>query len=240
MRAFFAAAAILHAMLPPSSRGAQVKPTRPVLPREFVAVRKRRRIMDAMAELSAEQGYEATKIADIVRRAGVARKTLYDNFDGKEEVFLGAFDVAVEEMTARIEEACEAAGDGWDERVGDGLEAFLVYIAENPAMARICLIEAVSATPAASARYDDAVQRFVELLRRNAPRDTGLPETIEETLVGGVAWILHQQIRRGGAEQALDLMPELLDFVLSPYHGVAKSKREPGGETDSTVPDSNS
>jgi AcrR family transcriptional regulator len=216
-----------------------VKPTRPVLPREFVAVRKRRRIMNAMAELSAEQGYEATKIADIVRRAGVARKTLYDNFDGKEEVFLGAFDSAIDEMTARIEEACEAAGDDWGERVGDGLGAFLTYIAENPAMARICVIEAVSATPAASARYDDAVQRFVELLRRNAPADTGLPETIEETLVGGVAWILHQQIRRGGAEQALDLLPELLDFVLSPYHGVAKERGEPGGETDSTVPDSN-
>ena len=70
-----------------------MKPTRPELPKEFVAVRKRRRIMDAIAELTAEEGYEATKIADIVRRAGVARKTLYDNFDGKEEVFLAAFQV---------------------------------------------------------------------------------------------------------------------------------------------------
>ena len=66
------------------------------------------------------------------------------------------------------------------------------------------------------------MQRFVDLLRDNAPAGTGLPDTIEETLVGGVAWILHQQIRRGEAERALDLMPELLDFVLSPYQGVAK------------------
>ena len=48
--------------------------------------------MDALAELTAEQGYEATKISDIVKRAGVARKTLYDNFEGKEEVFLAAFE----------------------------------------------------------------------------------------------------------------------------------------------------
>jgi AcrR family transcriptional regulator len=196
-----------------------------VLPREFVAVRKRRRIMDAMAELTAEQGYEATKIADIVRRAGVARKTLYDNFDGKEEVFLAAFDSAIVEATNGIEEACAAAGEEWDERVTAGLRAFLTYVAENPAAARMCLIEAISATPAASARYDAAVEQFVELLRRGAPSGTGLPATIEETLVGGVAWILHQQIRRGGAEGTLDLMPELLDFVLSPYHGVANSER---------------
>jgi len=195
--------------------------------------------MDAMAELCAEQGYEATKIADIVRRAGVARKTLYDNFDGKEEVFLAAFDSAVEEVAGRIKEAGEEAGAEWEDRVAAGLRAFLAYVAEKPAAARMCLIEAMSATPAASARYDAAMGRFVELLGRNAPADSGLPDTIEETLVGGVAWILHQQIRRGEAEQALDLMPQLLDFILSPYHGVAKKNAAPGGESDSTVADSN-
>ena len=197
--------------------------------------------MNAMAELSAEQGYEATKIADIVRRAGVARKTLYDNFDGKEEVFLAAFDSTVVEAVGAIEEACAAvSGDGWAERVGAGLRAFLTYIAENPAAARMCLIEAMSATPAASARYDAALEQFVDLLRRDAPAETDLPDTIEETLVGGVAWILHQQIRRTGAEQALALTPELLDFVLSPYHGVVELEGEPRGESDSTVADSNS
>jgi AcrR family transcriptional regulator len=178
--------------------------------------------MDAMAELTAEQGYEATKIADIVRRAGVARKTLYDNFDGKEEVFLGAFDSAVTEVSARIEEACVDVEDAWQDRIAAGLRAFLTCVAENPAAARMCLIEAVSATPDASARYDEAMGRFVDLLRRNVPADSGLPDTIEETLVGGVAWILNQKIRRGEAEQVLALMPELLDFVLSPYHGVAR------------------
>jgi AcrR family transcriptional regulator len=202
-----------------------MRSTRPELPREFVAVRKRRRIMDAMAELCAEQGYEATKIADVVRRAGVARKTLYDNFDGKEEVFLAAFDSAIDELAGSVGAACEEADGEWVDRVAAGLRAFLTFVAEKPAAARMCLIEAVSATPAASTRYNEAVQRFVELLRHNAPAGRGLPDTVEETLVGGVAWILHQQIRRGEAERALDLMSELLDFVLSPYQGVAGLKR---------------
>ena len=178
--------------------------------------------MNAMAELTAEQGYEATKIADIVRRAGVARKTLYDNFEGKEEVFLAAFDITVTEVEERIDAACAEAGDEDIDRIAAGLRAFLGYVSENPAAARMCMVEAMSATPAASARYDVAMQRFVDLLRENTPSGADLPDTIEETLVGGVAWILHQQIRRGGTEQALDLMPELLDFVLSPYQGVGK------------------
>ena len=79
---------------------------RPQLPPEFIAAHKRRRMIDAMAELCAEQGYEATKIADVVRRAHVARKTLYDNFSGKEELFLAAFDATLADADATVAEAC--------------------------------------------------------------------------------------------------------------------------------------
>jgi AcrR family transcriptional regulator len=202
---------------------ARPQPVRPELPREFVAIHKRRRIMAAIAELTAEQGYDATKIADIVRRAGVARKTLYDNFEGKEEVFLAAFDAAVDEVMRRIEEDCGNVEGGWEERVQAGLAAFLGYVAEEPALARMCLIEALSATPAATQRYEDAMQRFVELTRRNVPHDEQLPETIEETLVGGVAWIVYRQIRRHETEKAEVLLPELSEFMLAPYLGAAEA-----------------
>lgn len=192
-------------------------PVRPALSREFVAVHKRRRIMDAIAELTAEQGYDATKIGDIVRRAGVARKTLYDNFEGKEEVFLAAFDTAVDEALARIEADCAEVEGGWEEQVQAGLAAFLRYVAENPALARMCMIEALSATQAATERYEAAMQRFVDLTKRTVPQDDQLPETIEETLVGGVAWIVYQQIRREEAEQAEDLLPVLSEFMLAPF-----------------------
>ena len=197
-----------------------MKPTRPELPREFVAVHKRRRMMDAMAELSSEQGYESTKIADIVRRAGVARKTLYDNFDGKEDLFLAALDFTIKEARREVEEACDATGGAWPQRIESGMAAFLRFVAAQPAAARMWLVEAMSATSAASARYDASVRQFVAMLKANTPAEANLPETIEETLVGGVAWILHQQIRRGEATKATDLLAELSEFVLSPYQHV--------------------
>jgi AcrR family transcriptional regulator len=194
---------------------------RPELPREFVATHKRRRMMDAIAELTAERGYEATKIADIVRSAAVARKTLYDNFDGKEDLFLSAIDATVDEMRLMVEEACEQAEDP-EARIVAGLEALLEYVAEHPAAARMCMVEAISATPSSARSYDVAIRSFVELLRRSAPKEGDLPETIEESLSGGVAWILQQQIRRGEAERAEELLPELSQFVLSPYLAVGK------------------
>jgi AcrR family transcriptional regulator len=203
---------------------------RPALPREFIALHKQRRIMDALAELTAEQGYEATKISDIVKRAGVARKTLYDNFEGKEEVFLAAFDAARDEVLRRVEEG--AATDGgadadegdWQERVEGGLAAFLAYVAEQPTLARMCMIEALSATPATTKRYEDALEAFVKLTRQALPANEQLPDTIAETLVGGVAWIVYQQIRRGEAERAEDLLPELTEFMMAPYLGAGMAE----------------
>ena len=172
--------------------------------------------MAALAELTAEQGYQATKISDIVKRAGVARKTLYDNFEGKEEVFLAAFDAAEDEVIRRIREGA-ADEDDWQEQIEGGLAAFLGFVAERPAVAQMCMIEALSATPAAAKRYEDALGNFVALARQTLPRDERLPETIAETVIGGVAWIVNQQIRRGEAERAEDLQPELAEFMLSPY-----------------------
>lgn len=175
--------------------------------------------MAALVELTAEQGYETTKISDVVKRAAVARKTLYDNFAGKEDVFLAAFDGAVEEATRRVEEACGAVDGDLEKAVEAGLGAFLAYVAEEPALAQACVIEAHCASPATAKRYEDAVEEIVEMARERLPRDPRLPETIEETLVGGIAWIVNQQIRRGGAEQAMELLPELCEFVLAPYRG---------------------
>lgn len=173
--------------------------------------------MDALAELSAEQGYEATKISDIVRRAGVARKTLYDNFEGKEEVFLAAFDAAFDEAMERIETACAEVEGGWQEKIEVGLEAFLGYVADEPILAHMCMIEALSATPATTERYEDAVEKFVRMTGDTLPEDARLPDTLDETLVGGVAWIVYQAIRREDAERATDLLPQLTEFMIGPF-----------------------
>jgi AcrR family transcriptional regulator len=191
--------------------------TRPAISPEFIAEHKRRRIMDALAELTAEQGYEATKISDVVRQAKVARKTLYDNFTGKEEVFLAAFDAAREEALERVQASCAEGEADWRDRVEAGLAAFLGYVAEQPALARMCMIEALSATPATTQRYEEALQAFVDLAQGALPRDGRLPETIDETLIGGVAWIVYRKLRSGEGKRAEELLPQLAEFVRGPY-----------------------
>lgn len=197
--------------------------TRPQLPQEFVAAHKRRRMIDAMAELCAEQGYEATKIADVVRRAHVARKTLYDNFAGKEELFLAAFDAALADAEAEVAEACDAVDPAeWEARTEAGLRALLEFAAAHPDAARLALVEAPAASPTSAARYEAALEGFIARLREAAPPGPGRPATLEEALVGGTVWIVQRQVRRGAVADAPELLPELTEFVVSPYRSVGK------------------
>src|ERR1700742_1936343 len=202
-------------------------PGRQRLSREFIARHQRARIVNALAEETMDRGYRAVTVADIVRRAGIARNTFYDNFASKEDCFLATQDYAVDESLARIVEAA-AAFETWEERLAAGLGAFLKYVAAEPALARTCIVEALSAGEAAQERYEQSLQAFVPLLQRGraaSPHEEDLPETLEEAIVGGIFWVIYQRIVQEQTETIEALLPELVDFALTPYIGAESAQR---------------
>ena len=196
-------------------------PGRHPLPKEFIAQHQRARIVSALATETVAKGYRAVTVADIVRRAGIARNTFYENFGSKEECFLAASEFAAGEALRRVVEAAEKV-DSWPRRVNHGLAAFLGFVASEPALARACVVEALSAGPAAVDRYERSIQVFVPLFRMGrkvSPHGEELPETLEETIVGGIFWIVYQRIILGETEGIEELLPELTEFALTPYLG---------------------
>jgi AcrR family transcriptional regulator len=205
----------------------RLPPGRHGLPRDFVVHNQRERLIAGLAEAVAEKGYGGTTIADIVRRAGIARNTFYDNFASKEDCFLATQDFAVEESLARIVEAAEKV-EGWADRLAAGLAAFLKYVADEPALARTCIVEALSAGDAAQERYEQSLQAFVPLLRlgrESSPVGADLPDTLEETIAGGIFWVIYQRIVLGETERIESLLPDLVDFALTPYIGAESAHR---------------
>jgi len=197
------------------------------LSREFITQHQRARIIAALAEETAAQGYRAVTVADVVRRAGIARNTFYDNFSSKEDCFLATQDFAVEEALRRVVEAATKV-DSWQARVDAGLAAFLHYVTSEPALARTCIVEALSAGPAALARYEESLQAFIPLFRigrKVSPHGEDLPETLEETIIGGVFWIIYQRIILGETEEIEQLLPELVEFALTPYVGAEAARK---------------
>lgn len=198
--------------------------------RADAAADQRRRILEATADLVAEHGYQATTIEMIVRQAKVGYATFYKSFDDKEAAFMTLLDEAVEQLTGRVKEAYERERE-WPDRVAAGLGALFEVIAAHPNVARACLAEASTAGPEAAKRQEAAMKQFAPLLkpgRELNPRREQLPDTLEDTLMGGVMWVVNQRLIGGEAEKLRALLPETLEFVLRPYVGEEKAAAEAG------------
>lgn len=160
-------------------------------------------------------------VAHVVKRAGIARNTFYENFSSKEDCFLAAQSHAMSTALERVVAAAGEAGD-WSLQVRAGLTAFLSYVSEEPALARTCMVESLSAGPASVRYYEESQQAFVSLFKLGrdvSPHGGELPETLEEALIGGVFWIVYQRLSGPEPGSVAELLPELTEFILTPYLG---------------------
>ena len=112
------------------------------LDRRLVVESQRTRLLEAVGRAVAEKGYSDTTIDDIVRGAGVSKKTFYEHFSDKEDCFVSAYEVAAEQLFERVRDAqLRNPEDDWLERTRAGIVAYLRWLAAEPALARVFLIE---------------------------------------------------------------------------------------------------
>ncbi len=202
---------------------ARLPPGRHGLPREFVIHNQRERLIAGLAEAIAENGYSGTTIAHITRHAAVSRRTFYEHFSSKDECFVAAYDTVMEELVGRVSTAFDAEDD-WPHAVKAGIGAMLEFLAAEPHLARLCMVEALVAGPVVVERYDAAIQSFVPYFqtgREGRPPEVleRLSATTEEALVGGMVSLISRRIIAGKAEELEELLPDLVEFTLTPYVG---------------------
>ena len=191
------------------------------LTREQIAESQRERLLAAVAEISAEVGYRGATITEIVKRASVSTRDFYEHFASVEECFLTAFEAVLGHLEALIHEAVRPVPD-WPHQVIAALRAALAFFAAEPDLARVCLVEPVTATPAIAIRFRQAVLDAVPYIARGRPElasGQSLPESTEDSILGGLVSLISRAILAGDAESLPALLPDLVEFVLSPYLG---------------------
>jgi AcrR family transcriptional regulator len=206
---------------------ARLPPGRHGLPREFVTHNQRERLIAGIAEAIAEHGYSGTTIAHITRAAAVSRRTFYEHFSSKDECFVAAYDTVMKELQERVTAAFEQTEE-WPRAIKAGIAAMLEFLASEPNLARLCMVEALVAGPAVVERYDAAIQSFVPYFqqgREGRPKEVldRLSATTEEALVGGMVSLISRRIIAGKTEELDDLLPDLVEFTLTPYLGSAEA-----------------
>lgn len=195
--------------------------------REQVAHHQRERLIAGLAEAVAEKGYAAVTLTDIVKQAKVSRRVFYANFEGKEQCFLAAFEVVVDHLRELIGEAVEGI-DGWPRQAIAATRAGLAFLASEPDLARLCLVESRVAGPAVTARLNEAVGEMAPMLRRGRaerPEGERLPASTEDSTIGSLVSLAQRKVAAGEAQQLVDLLPDCVELVLLPYLGPAEAVR---------------
>lgn len=198
--------------------------------RDSVKQDQRSRILRATGELVAKRGYNAVTVELIVKRARVSFKTFYKHFPNKEACFLELFDMVMAQTREEIEAALAAEADSpWPQQVAVALRTLFAAFLADPLIARASIVEAPTVGPIIIERYEKAMTGLSPLLSRGreiaSARHEELPETLEDTLAGGVLWSAYQRLIVGEAERMEALLPEAIEFVLRPYLGEQEAAR---------------
>lgn len=86
--------------------------------------RRRRKILDAAAQLFAEAPYAAVQVEEIARRAGIGKPTLYRYFPSKESLYTEIFDAALTRLESELADAAASTRPPRDQ-----LAAMLIFLA---------------------------------------------------------------------------------------------------------------
>ncbi len=194
------------------------------LSREQVLESQRERLLAAFAQVLAARGYKQTNITEIVKVASVSSKAFYANFDSKEDCFLAAFDAVLDYLKG-VAGAAASPHPEWPAKVTAALRSLLDIFAAELDLARLCLVEPVTATPAIAARFRAVMIELIPYVRAGRgerSESAELPESTEESLLGGLVVLTSRAVLAG--EPLPPLLPDLVEFILAPYLGASAAR----------------
>ena len=138
----------------------------------------RTRLLQGLAQSVATKGYADTTIADIVREAGVSRRTFYEQFDDKPSALIALYESASLRGLRVLRESIDPARD-WQTQVDQALSAYLGSLAQNPVLLRTLFVEILGLGATGLAAATAASNRLHNRPRRSAVEDVAEAVTVE-------------------------------------------------------------
>ncbi len=158
----------------------------------------RHRLLEGMARAVAENGYADTTIADIVREAGVSRRTFYEYFGTKTDCFIALYEAASHAALKVLRDAIDPARD-WHVQLDAAMRAYLDCLSQNPVLLRTLFIEILGLGAdglAARRRVNAEIAAFMlKVINAGGAREP-LSRELAMAVVGGINELVLQAIEQ--------------------------------------------
>lgn len=141
--------------------------------------------------------------------------------------FSHAFEAAFARLQVVVEEGYGLRAP-WPGKIAGAIRAGFEFAAANPETANILTNEAIARGRDGFVRYNRLVDYCAGLLapgRELRPENEQLPEILERSLAGGLVMLIAQRVDQGRAAELRALVPEAVQFVLTPYLGLEEARR---------------
>jgi AcrR family transcriptional regulator len=189
----------------------KLPPGRHGLPRQFVVHNQRARLVDAAMHVFGTRSFGDARVADVLERAVISRKTFYEQFADKEACFMAAYEAAA----TRARDAVRGAARGHERRsdgVRAGIHELMRFMAAEPELARLLVVEVAGAGPAAMRRRSESVRSFAALL---APTSGDRLPVAAQVTAGGIWEVVHALVMDGRADELPELADALVEIALA-------------------------
>ncbi|WP_233213645.1 TetR/AcrR family transcriptional regulator [Mycobacterium hubeiense] len=178
----------------------------------------RQRLLAALEESIAEDGYQKTTVADIVRRARTSRRTFYEHFDSREACFVALLTEANAEQVKQI----AAAVDGnapWRSQVRQAIEAWISSGESHPSLMLSWIRDVPSLGTPARQLQRDVMENFIAMVQALSGvadfRDGAGPVSRQRIimLLGGLRELTAITVENGG--RMSDITDEAVDASIA-------------------------
>ena len=174
------------------------------------AENKRAQILQAAVRVFARQGYEATRVGDVAKDAGVAYGLVYHYFGSKEAVLEAVFREAWGRLLAAVALA-EETGDNASEQLTLVVKIVLRTWRDDPDLVRL-LVREITRSPHIQDELDEIAQAFASLERivRRGQEEGTFRGDVDPRLT---AWMLYGALEEVLTGWVLAQLPDDADSV---------------------------
>ena len=174
------------------------------------AENKRAQILQAAVRVFARQGYEATRVGDVAKDAGVAYGLVYHYFGSKEAVLEAVFREAWGRLLAAVALA-EETGEDASEQLTLVVKIVLRTWRDDPDLVRL-LVREVTRSPHIQDELDEIAQAFASLERivRRGQEEGTFRGDVDPRLT---AWMLYGALEEVLTGWVLAQLPDDADSV---------------------------
>jgi len=183
---------------------------------------RRQRLIDAGMRVFGTAGYRNAKVRTICREAGLTERYFYESFNGRAELFSAVYEHVAARIRDQVTEALRTTPGDVHELADAGLRAFFGILQQQPAMARVFLVEYIGAGDEMNERARQAAADFSNVVRAliqdtyNTDQLLDLdPTLLTSGLIGSTAYIGMQWVLAGYDKPLDEVVRNAMAFYMA-------------------------